>query len=60
MKWEKLAPLRTMVLALLGFAALTVGAFMLLPAVGWLVAGLLLVLFAYLTDTTGVSDGARR
>lgn len=51
MNWEKLAPLRTLMLVLLGFVSISVGAFLWLIPVGYVVLGVGLVLLAYLTDT---------
>lgn len=51
MDWSKLAAARTILLTLLGFALVTVGAFSSpWPWIGWIVGGALLVLLAYLTD----------
>lgn len=48
--WSKLGAIRTITLVMLGFAALVYGAFILLPAAGFLVLGVALLLLAYLTD----------
>ena len=50
LNWSRLAAIRTIVLVMLGFAALVYGAFVLLPAAGYLVLGVALLLLAYLTD----------
>lgn len=54
MNWSRLGAIRTIVLVMLGFAALVFGAWILLPAAGYLVLGVALLLLAYLTDPAGV------
>jgi hypothetical protein len=50
LNWSRLGAIRTIVLVMLGFVALVYGAFILLPAAGYLVLGVALLLLAYLTD----------
>lgn len=56
MRWDKIAEARTFVLALLGFAAIAFGAFLLHDAAGFIVSGVELVLLAYLTDAPVKQD----
>ena len=59
--WSKLDPLRTVLLSLIGFALLAVGAFQFTTWLGLIVTGVEVLLFAYLTDTgPGAQDQARR
>lgn len=50
LNWSRLAAMRTVVLVLAGFALVAYGAWLLLPAIGFIVAGLGLVLLAAMTD----------
>lgn len=50
MRWEKLAPIRTLILVLLGFLAIAYGAFLIFIPAGLIVLGIGLVLLGYLTD----------
>jgi hypothetical protein len=56
LNWSRLAAIRTIVLVMLGFAALVFGAWILLPAAGYLVLGVALLLLAYLTDPAGAKQ----
>jgi len=56
-KWDRLSAIRTWILVLAGLALLTAGAFLWLIPVGYGVAGVSLLLLAYLTDP---SEQARR
>lgn len=50
MNWNRLAAARTLLLTLLGFLAIAVGAFLIYVPAGYIVGGLLAVALAYLTD----------
>ncbi len=49
MRWERLRPVRTALLALGGFAALSVAGFHLGQAVGWAAVGLSLLALEFLS-----------
>ena len=50
LNWNRLAAARTLLLTLLGFIAIAVGAFLIYVPAGYIVGGLLAVALAYLTD----------
>lgn len=50
MDWAKLAAIRTLTLVLAGFLGITMGAFLVFVPAGCVVAGISLLLLAYLTD----------
>lgn len=53
MDWSKLDPIRSVLLSLIGFALLAVGAFQFATWLGLVVTGVEVLLFAYLTDASG-------
>lgn len=57
-RWDRLAGLRTPVLMLLAFAAISAGVFMIYVPAGWIAVGLALMFVAVVTDTEG-STGDR-
>lgn len=56
--WQKLGAARILVMALLGFAALCVAAFLLAVAAGWAAVGVSLLVLAYLTDGSARDESA--
>jgi hypothetical protein len=60
LNWEKLAQARTLLLVLSGFLAIAGGAALVYLPAGIILAGVLAVAFAYLTDSTGQTTGRTR
>lgn len=60
MNWEKLAAIRTILLVLVGFLAITAGVAMLNLPAGIIVAGVLAVALAYLTTPDDGQQAVRR
>lgn len=52
MDWSRFAAARTVILTLLGFLSVAVGAFLIFVPAGFIVLGVALVLLAYLTDAS--------
>lgn len=60
MDWSKLAAARTILLTVLGFLAISAGAFLIYRPAGVVIFGVLCILLAYLTDTSGQLPGRTR
>ena len=60
MDWSKLLPIRSILLSLVGFALLAVGAFRFQTWLGLVVLGVEILLIAYLTDPAPDPEPARR
>jgi hypothetical protein len=50
LNWSRLAAIRTVILVLAGFALVALGAWLIFPPAGWIIAGVALVLLAAMTD----------
>lgn len=60
MDWTRIAALRSVLLVLIGFALLAVGAFTLNHIAGYGVTGIEVLALAYLTDPAGAQQQVRR